>query len=287
MPKPKGSPGRVLHGGEFYTPVTVRESRAGMFLSELRQPEPCRVPHHEHELAYFTVVLGGDYAESDSFRTTELRPFTSVFNPSGVAHTGAIGTAGAVLFTIELSASYLEQLEVRLPEHPVVDSGAGGLFWPGLRAYLGFKGRMADGLTLESHVLEMLGGVTRPQLGQQGAPRWLRRIKDRLHEEFQQNLSMGELAAEVGVHPVHLARVFRAHAGQTPGDYVRRLRVRAACDLLRQVDFPLAGVAAECGFADQSHLTRIFKRFVGTTPGEFRQAYCVPQEKRRHSECRL
>jgi AraC family transcriptional regulator len=48
--------------------------------------------------------------------------------------------------------------------------------------------------------------------------------------------------------------------------------VRAACELLRTAEWPLAVIAAECGFADQSHFTRIFRRMTGTTPARFRRA---------------
>jgi AraC family transcriptional regulator len=83
---------------------------------------------------------------------------------------------------------------------------------------------------------------------------------------------MSDLAREAGVHPVHLARVFRKMERRTPGEYQQRLQVRSACDLLRDPEWPLAMIAAECGFADQSHFTRIFRRMTGTTPARFRQA---------------
>jgi AraC family transcriptional regulator len=276
MPK-SSSGGRVLRGGEFYSQVARRESREEMFLSELRQPQPCQMPRHEHELAYLTVVLAGDYAESDACGTTELRPFTAIFNPAGVSHTGAVGMHGATLFTIELRSDFLAQLQARVPTHPVADCGSGAIFWAGLRAYSAFKARAGDLLTIESHVLEMLAALDKDECKPRGkaAPLWFQNLKERLRADYQHNLSMAELAAQAGVHPVHLARVFRSQLGQTPGDYVRHLRVRTACDLLRDREFPLAAIAAECGFADQSHFTRIFKRAAGTTPGEFRKLHAA------------
>jgi AraC family transcriptional regulator len=83
---------------------------------------------------------------------------------------------------------------------------------------------------------------------------------------------MGDLAREAGVHPVHLARAFRKFERRTPGEYQQRLQLRAACELLRDPEWPLAVIAAECGFSDQSHFTRIFRRLAGTTPAQFRRA---------------
>jgi len=271
MADDRNNPGKVLRGGEFYSQVAASERHEHVVLSELRQPHPRQVPQHEHELAYFTVVLDGDYAEGDRRGLTELHPFMAIFNPAGVAHTGLIGQTGASLFTIELRPEHLRELDFRLPSYPMVDPGTGAMLWPGLRLYSAFKSRTADALVLESHVMEMLGAIAGFRLRDRTAPHWFHRVRDRLRQEFRDGLRFSDLAAEAGVHPVHLARFFRLLEGQTPGEYVQRLRVQAACGLLRDPEATLAGIAAECGFADQSHFTRTFKRLAGATPGAFRK----------------
>lgn len=270
------SPGSFLRGGEFYSPVQARLRTDDVLLSELRQPCPRSVPRHEHELAYVTVVLQGDYLEGDLGKLDELRPLTAVFNPAGIAHTTVIGPAGASLFTIELREENLREMGIRLPSRTTFDRGAGAMLLPGLRLYSAFKAQAADTGALESHileahVLEMLGAVAGFEESSKHVPRWFGRVKERLHEGFRDPLRIRDLAREAGVHPVHLARVFRRVEKRTPGDYQQRLQVRAACELLRDPEWPLAGIAAECGFADQSHFTRIFRRKTGTTPAQFRR----------------
>jgi AraC family transcriptional regulator len=273
MPKFKTGPGRVLRGGEFYSPVTASGAEENLLFSELRQPPAAKVPRHEHELAYLTLVLNGHYAETNCGGRAELHPFTAIFNPAGIAHSGEVGRNGARLFSIELRPECLQGLDVTLPDCPLHDGGAGTLLWPGLRIYSLFKAGIRDPLTMESRFLELQASLMPSSAGAKFAPPWFLRIRERLHEEFRSNLRLGDLAAEVGVHPVHLARVFRTHARKSAGDYLRDLRVRAACDLLRKPDFPLAAVAADCGFADQSHFTRVFKKKVNATPGEFRRMH--------------
>jgi AraC family transcriptional regulator len=275
MPEGQGR-GTLLRGGEFYSPVEARLRTEDVLLSELRQPCSRTVPRHRHELAYVTVVLDGDYLEGDRGKVDELRPFTAAFNPSGAQHATVIGPAGASLFTIELRDEYLRRLGVRLPVQTEFDRGAGAMLWPGLRLYSAFKTRTADPLALESHVLELLAAITGFACGEKSAPGWLGRVKERMHEEFRDNLRMRGLAGDAGVHPVHLARVFRVQERRTPGDYLQQLRVRAACHLLRNQDYPLALIAAECGFADQSHFTRVFRKFTKTTPARFRRALAAP-----------
>jgi AraC family transcriptional regulator len=55
------------------------------------------------------------------------------------------------------------------------------------------------------------------------------------------------------------------------GEYVRRERLDWAVAQLTTTDTPVATVAAEAGFADQSHFTRAFKRHTGLTPGRYRR----------------
>jgi AraC-like DNA-binding protein len=65
--------------------------------------------------------------------------------------------------------------------------------------------------------------------------------------------------------------MFRQIHGCTVGEYVRKLRINAACHDLNDSEIPLAEVALTSGFADQSHFSRVFKRQVGMTPGAFRK----------------
>jgi AraC family transcriptional regulator len=242
-------------------------------LSELCQPVARSVPRHEHELAYVTIVLHGHYREGDRGKLDELPPLTAVFNPVGVAHSTVIGPAGASMFTIEFRGENLRDLGLQLPDRTAFDGGVGTMLWPGLRLFSSFKNQSADSLMLEANVFELLGAITRLDPSpEKTPPRWLQRVKDRLHAEFCERLRMRDLAREAGVHPVHLARAFRKFEKRTPGEYQQHLQIRAACELLGKPEWPLAEIAAECGFADQSHFTRAFRRMAATTPLRFRQA---------------
>ena len=77
--------------------------------------------------------------------------------------------------------------------------------------------------------------------------------------------------AAVGRHPTHVARVFRREYGLSVGEYARSLRLEWAASRLALDDAPLAQVALEAGFADQSHFTRAFRRHAGVTPGRYRE----------------
>ncbi|MBA2679458.1 MAG: helix-turn-helix transcriptional regulator, partial [Ktedonobacteraceae bacterium] len=79
------------------------------------------------------------------------------------------------------------------------------------------------------------------------------------------------LAQQADFSPYHFARLFRRTTGESPHQFVLRQRVEAAQRLLKETRAPLASIALECGFANQSHLTRIFKRHLSLTPRAYRQ----------------
>ena len=85
------------------------------------------------------------------------------------------------------------------------------------------------------------------------------------------HLRIADVAANLGVHPVHLARVFRQAWGCSPGDLLRWRRVDHASGLLRREQLSVAEVALTVGFADQSHMTRAFQAQYGMTPTHYRR----------------
>jgi AraC-like DNA-binding protein len=102
-------------------------------------------------------------------------------------------------------------------------------------------------------------------------PRWLARVRERLHGALTDPVSLDELATIAGVHPGHLTRVFRRYYGRSIGAYQRDVRLDWACRRLTGTADPLAAIASAAGFADQSHFTRVFRRRFGCTPGAWRK----------------
>lgn len=87
---------------------------------------------------------------------------------------------------------------------------------------------------------------------------------------FRESFGLGDVAAAAGVSPYHLCRIFGDAVGLTPIAYRNQRRVDAARRALLE-GRPIAEVALQVGFADQSHLTRQFQRIVGTSPARYVQ----------------
>ncbi|HAB15414.1 MAG TPA: AraC family transcriptional regulator [Verrucomicrobiota bacterium] len=92
-----------------------------------------------------------------------------------------------------------------------------------------------------------------------------------MRRRLADSLSLDELAKAAALSPFHFSRQFKTATGHPPHEYLIRLRVDRAQELLRQHGrtWNMAAVAREVGFSDQSHLARHFKRVLGITPSEF------------------
>jgi AraC family transcriptional regulator len=128
-------------------------------------------------------------------------------------------------------------------------------------------------LSIEGLVLELIAEASRAGANDplDKSPRWLGEAEEFLRSNFSEPFDLGDLAKVVGVHPVHLARVFRRQKGCTIGEYVRHLRLDFAQRQLSETENSLSDIAAAAGFADHSHLTRTFKRYLGLTPSKYRK----------------
>lgn len=122
-------------------------------------------------------------------------------------------------------------------------------------------------------VFELVATLTvpAPERRPGAPPRWLSTALEEMYDTCPRRPSTAGLAKRNGVHPVHLARVFREYLGMPPTTFARWLRVRAAASSLGSRARSAADAAAVCGFADQSHLCREFRAFVGSTPSVFRR----------------
>ena len=103
-------------------------------------------------------------------------------------------------------------------------------------------------------------------------PGAIQQVKAFLQAHYQQNITLEELAQQVHLSRAYLIRAFRQTTGIPPYTYLLQLRIEQAKQLLA-TGLPVAYVAQEVGFTDQSHLTRHFKSFTGLTPKQYARGH--------------
>jgi AraC family transcriptional regulator len=263
-----------LECGQYFGKVVRRLDLGPILLAETRHPAGARIPPHAHRNAYFCFVRRGSYAETFGQRSRDCGPLTVAFHPPDETHSEHIAGSESGSLNVEVSAAWLGRVQEMAPAlREPTDCRGGPAAWLAARLYQEFRwGDAASRLMVEGLLLEIAAELSRSAAPHAAAPCWLRRVRDLLRARFRENLSPADVAAEVGTHPVHLASVFRKHLGCSVGDFVRNCRVEFAASELARPGAPLADIAAEAGFADQSHFTRVFKQATGLTPAAFRRA---------------
>lgn len=90
----------------------------------------------------------------------------------------------------------------------------------------------------------------------------IRAVLDNLGDEHRIDL----LASRVGLSSSQLARIFRAQTGESIHQYILRVRLEKARELLATGDLTVAAVAKNLGFYDHTHLARSYKKAFGHAP---------------------
>jgi AraC family transcriptional regulator len=262
-----------LGAGEFYGEVLGKFPGQGLILSELKHKHARKLPNHTHELAYFCLLLDGGYSERLAQKVIDYKPMTIMFHPPSTTHGDEIGRHGGHFFSIEIQQQWLDRLREYTGTCDLsADLHGGDLVWLATRLFREYKNlNDCSPLAIEGLLLEMLAVVGRAkETKERREPAWLARVVELLHADFRQRITLNHIAKSVGIHPLHLSKVFRQFRRQNIGDYTNRLRIQYCCRELSDPEVDLATLAVAAGFADQSHLTRTFKKLTGLTPRTFR-----------------
>jgi AraC family transcriptional regulator len=226
-------------------------------------------PIHTHDNLSFFLVLAGGMVERYGSHRHEVKNFTLVAQINSVEHSSVVFEEGMRGLFLQPSASWLER-------HSIATLGLNGYEMvedARVVEAMGLAVELSSGapeqMRLEEKVLEL---CCPNQLGDiREKPTWLKAVQDIIHDEYDKPLSLAKLADFAGVHPVHLARVFRATTRRSVSGYLRAVRVKEA--LRKSKRMPLGLAAVESGFADQSHLCRSVRRELRRTPGELLTAF--------------
>jgi AraC-like DNA-binding protein len=100
----------------------------------------------------------------------------------------------------------------------------------------------------------------------------IRVARDYVEQHFSRgNLSLGEVAAAVGLSRAHFSQVFHKAVGMTFTRFVQTRRVAEARRLLETTDRDVTGICFDCGFNSLTHFNRVFRQFAAASPRQYRQ----------------
>lgn len=264
-----------LGQGQFLGEQVGAAGSSTFLFTEISHTARVHVPVHTHDEAHFVLVVQGEYTTSAAGRGRCGRSPRLIFNPAGTTHRDRFESPVGRFFTTSLIGQQRDRLDLALDavRQPVA---FGSSAMTGLAARIFQEFRDQDELTpvmLEGLALELFSFAAREakSIRRGKMPRWFARALELMHDRCCETISVRAIAAEVGVHPYHLARVSRSFTGSSPAELMRVYRSQAAIQMLSRHAVPLSAVALACGYSDQSQFTKSFRKCTGLTPGAFRK----------------
>lgn len=97
-------------------------------------------------------------------------------------------------------------------------------------------------------------------------------VLDFLRRTFDRDLTLADLANRAGMSVSTLLRRFRTATGTSPVEFLLRLRLDRAREILSTTDRRITEIAFDCGFQDSNYFTRQFKRHTGKSPRAYRHS---------------
>ncbi|MDB4999290.1 MAG: hypothetical protein JWR76_367 [Mucilaginibacter sp.] len=222
---------------------------------------------HAHVNPHITYLVAGGTQEIRGMAAHERKAGDLVFFHSDEIHQNSRTPIGSVNINLEFDYQFLSGL--RTSEHDLESlCGAHGPLIKLTMLHFYNELKIDDpetALAVESLTM-LFGSGDLEKLSLTKFPPWVHKVKEALHDNWANSISLDELAQFASVHPVTISRYFPRFFGTNMGEYRRVLKIERALPLLKSNRYSFAEISYLCGFADQSHFIRTMKRLTGFLP---------------------
>jgi AraC family transcriptional regulator len=265
---------RHLSSGEFLADESRTIAIGEVLVSHTRYLNPVYEGWHSHRNMHFSYALDGGNIEQRRADSIKVSRGSVLVYQSGETHCNSKTEHPSQNIIVELPPEFLASFHLKEPElklalitHPEASLVFANIFKElQLRSYLG----LTPTASIQLYALSLLELASSSNM----CPRdlhWSSRIYEVIHDRWNDDLSLSDIAKDAGVHPVTVSRYFSHYFGYNLGDYLRMLRITHALQLIRSTGMSLTEIAHHCGFFDQSHFIKAFKLYMGITPSNYRK----------------
>jgi AraC family transcriptional regulator len=259
-----------LECGEYLGSTRRKYDAGGVVVSEIEYHERVFEGWHFHKNRHITFIVSGGNREQRKHAEVEASPGAVMIYNSGELHRNLNTLHPSKNINIEIDDVFFinhsldpSSFQTLSPENPELRLSA-------LKAYRECLVDDANSiLAIHAILLNLLGPQRRDRMSHERPP-WVRRVKDAIHDRWDEKLSLKELSRVAGVHPVTISKNFSKYFACSLGDYIRRVKIEKSLCLIKQKNTTLTEVAFRSGFADQSHFIRTFKAATGFLPKEYK-----------------
>ncbi|MCD8739358.1 AraC family transcriptional regulator [Mucilaginibacter roseus] len=260
---------KSLAKGQYVGNKTKELVSGGIIVSETVFEAGMCSEWHFHQNPHFSHILSGGSIEERPRSADHQLPGKGLYYYPGIPHRNVAYKPGTRIINIELEQSFFEHHQLESPKERLMFDPYEMLNTGGLIKILNeFKlDDASTPLAIEQACVEL---ISHKQETRHPGKDWMNRINSILNDQWNDPITLVDLAAQMGIHPVTLSRLFTVAFHCTFGEYLRKLKIERSFTLIRNKKYSLTEVAYMCGFYDQAHFTRTFLNTTGTLPKTYR-----------------
>ena len=237
---------------------TLKQRILSDYILTMTQHEPhSKVPKHEHQYPYISMLLSGHYREKSLSTDHNILPGYSVFRPHQYEHENMLGEQTGFCFNIEIKKDlFTEKLRLASGSYKHFEK----MNLEISKIYFAFTRDLSHELLniqLEENLYLLFSRFMLEYYV--GNAHWISDLKNQVRLNPEKTYRIDNLAQQFEVHPVYLVRKFKEKTGIAFGEYLIRSRLENAIDLMFHTKKSLTMIGYECGFYDQSHFPGTLK----------------------------
>jgi AraC-like DNA-binding protein len=96
----------------------------------------------------------------------------------------------------------------------------------------------------------------------------IEKVKNYINENYQEKLNLSNLSKLVGLSPVYLGALFSQKESCSVKEYINKVRIQNAYEIIRTERLSVNNVALDCGYTDAFYFSRVFKKYMGVSPSK-------------------
>ena len=173
-----------------------------------------------------------------------------------------------------ITSTKLKTLEFTLwAEHIVYLKGGMTYRFTDRAEYFSFCYNTDDMSILRKWFTEKIGNACRNMLSKQSerADSQIEAALSYMKENYTNNISLDDVSRTINISPYYFSKLFKEETGEGFVEYLTRLRIEKAKELLSETDMPMKEICQEVGYPDPNYFSRIFKKNYGVTPTEYKE----------------
>lgn len=258
----------TLDKGQYSGSIRQWKEYRGLITSKTTYDGQFNTAFHSHEHPHLSFILQGGNVEYRQKETLIRSANDVMFYHSGELHKTIPTDSQTRNLNLEIDSAFLQENNIsedRLKQ-VVQRNRDSSLFILKMQSEI----HLNDQLTESALHALLFGFITAPELKSYKEISWCVKLNQLIHDDWDKQHSLSDLATQIGVHPVTISKYFARYFGCTLGEYLRKLRVSKSLSLIKNPEYSLTEIALLCGFADQSHFIRVFKQYTGISPKNYR-----------------